>query len=227
MNRDGLRDRIEEKILSAFKHYGAVIHEKTLTRATGAVVAEVWPEVERLQALTAECSCGGSYETYGGPEPDCAVHGAVRALNQAEALLDQARMDCQAYVDEAERLRGEKDAAEAKVAEWERVHAEHNEIHDIGETAALAWRQRTHQAEAKQQAVADPIARARQTPGQTYVPIELLEIAAADQPAEAVTGLHAAIREVLVSFQFVDDSVLTDLAAAYESATGWTAEERT
>ena len=29
------------------------------------------------QALTAECTCGATYETYGGPEPDCAVHGAT------------------------------------------------------------------------------------------------------------------------------------------------------
>jgi hypothetical protein len=44
--------------------------------------------------------------------------------------------------------------------------------------------QRAERAEAKQQAVADLIARARRRPGNGFVPIELLEIAAADQPTE-------------------------------------------
>ena len=42
-------------------------------------------ELEQLRALTATCSCGASPMTYEGPEPDCPVHGAVRALNQAMA----------------------------------------------------------------------------------------------------------------------------------------------
>lgn len=44
-------------------------------------------------------------------------------------------------------------------------------------------RQRAERAEAKQQAVADLIARARRRPGNAFVPIELLEIAVADQPS--------------------------------------------
>ena len=41
-------------------------------------------EVERLTALTATCACpaGPAFE---GPQADCPVHGALRALNDADA----------------------------------------------------------------------------------------------------------------------------------------------
>jgi transcriptional regulator with XRE-family HTH domain len=48
-------------------------------------------ERDRLRALTATCSCGGSYETYQGPEPDCSVHGAVRALNESQGEIARMR----------------------------------------------------------------------------------------------------------------------------------------
>jgi hypothetical protein len=246
MNRDEMRDRISKAIRK-----GAPSDDIRPSYRTADVVLDaVWPEVERLQALTAECTCGGSYETYGGPEPDCAVHGVVRALHETQGLLDQARMDCQATTDEAERHRRAAAAHRAgeellesqlnalaaeKDAEIERLTEEVRR--EIDEDIIIPERRmheetidRAERAEAKQQAVADLIARARRRPGNAFVPIELLEIAAADQPTEAVTGLHAAIRAVLTSHHkgvWPDPPDLDRLARAYESATGWTAEERT
>lgn len=49
--------------------------------------------------------------------------------------------------------------------------------------ARMAAERRAERAEAKQQAVADLIARARRRPGNAFVPIELLELAVADQPS--------------------------------------------
>jgi hypothetical protein len=54
-----------------------------------------YEETEQLRAelerLTATCSCGTSSVTYEGPEPDCAVHGAVQAYNRAAAELERLR----------------------------------------------------------------------------------------------------------------------------------------
>jgi hypothetical protein len=61
-------------------------HERTIRRAEQAEA-----ERDRLRALTATCSCGGSYETYQGPEPDCSVHGAVRALNESQGEIARMR----------------------------------------------------------------------------------------------------------------------------------------
>lgn len=44
-------------------------------------------EIEQLKALTAACTCEQTYATYAGPEPDCPVHGAVRAFNEASAKV--------------------------------------------------------------------------------------------------------------------------------------------
>jgi len=48
-------------------------------------------EVDRLRALTAECTCGTPGMDYDGPRPDCAVHGAVRAYHEARAEVDWLR----------------------------------------------------------------------------------------------------------------------------------------
>jgi hypothetical protein len=74
-------------------------YEENRARAHAWRVADQIPvlvtEVRRLSALCATCTCGHSYETFEGPEPDCPVHGAVRALNEilgrpgrADALSD-------------------------------------------------------------------------------------------------------------------------------------------
>jgi hypothetical protein len=52
-------------------------------------------ELERLRplaAMSSTCSCPTSPEAFEGPQPDCPVHGAVRAFNEA--------------CDEIERLKG-------------------------------------------------------------------------------------------------------------------------
>lgn len=63
-------------------------------------------EVARLHADLAEaratCTCGTSYETYEGPEPDCPVHGAIRALDEATAEISRLRAD----LAEAQRMIG-------------------------------------------------------------------------------------------------------------------------
>jgi hypothetical protein len=59
-------------------------------------VPELLAEVERLRELTVTCSCGTSPMTYEGPEPDCAVHGAVRALNEASAEVERLRAELKA-----------------------------------------------------------------------------------------------------------------------------------
>jgi hypothetical protein len=57
---------------------------------------EARAEVERLRELTGTCSCGTSPMTYEGPEPDCAVHGAVRAFNEASAEVERLRAELKA-----------------------------------------------------------------------------------------------------------------------------------
>jgi hypothetical protein len=92
MTRDELRDLMRDRVLMFHGRDGS--DESDMALATGladVIVAEVWPEIERLQTLTAECSCGATYETYAGPEPDWAVHGAVRALNEAQAEIERLR----------------------------------------------------------------------------------------------------------------------------------------
>jgi hypothetical protein len=54
-----------------------------------------WPMLMAYQSpltdATPTCTCGNSPMTYEGPEPDCPVHGAVRAYNQAAAELERQR----------------------------------------------------------------------------------------------------------------------------------------
>lgn len=75
-----------------------------------AVLNVVWPLIEGQQtviakghaaleavlahneALMATCSCGATYVTYEGPEPDCPVHGAVQALNEAHAEIARLKI---------------------------------------------------------------------------------------------------------------------------------------
>lgn len=60
-------------------------------------------EVERLRALTETCTCPG-HPNYDGPQADCAVHGAIRALGEA--------------VREEQRLRAELAEAEDAMADY-------------------------------------------------------------------------------------------------------------
>lgn len=49
-------------------------------------------EVERLRELTQTCTCyDGNPDNYEGPQADCAVHGAIRAFNEASREIDQLR----------------------------------------------------------------------------------------------------------------------------------------
>jgi hypothetical protein len=48
--------------------------------------------VARLRDLEATCTCGGSAPMdYEGPQPDCAVHGAVRGLQEAQREIEALR----------------------------------------------------------------------------------------------------------------------------------------
>jgi hypothetical protein len=91
---------------------------KNATDATGLALGEVnrqrgeaqdranaaEAEIARLTAALAACTCPDSYETYAGPEADCPVHGAVRALNEATAEIDALRQRAD-QVARAENLR--------------------------------------------------------------------------------------------------------------------------
>jgi hypothetical protein len=56
-------------------------------------------EVERLLKLTATCTCGTPGLDYEGPQPDCMVHGAVRAYSEAQAAIELAREGLKAALD--------------------------------------------------------------------------------------------------------------------------------
>jgi hypothetical protein len=110
---DDLRDRMAEAIAQLVKpnHHGQLCPiwaqrrtEPPISRCNcwilpdarkqaDAAIAEVAPELERLRALTAACTCGTTYHDYQGPEPDCPVHGAVRAYNEAQAEVERLRAD--------------------------------------------------------------------------------------------------------------------------------------
>jgi len=49
--------------------------------------AEIISLQMRNARLASTCTCATSYEVYEGPEVDCAVHGAIQALNAAMAEL--------------------------------------------------------------------------------------------------------------------------------------------
>lgn len=59
--------------------------------AAGAVLNT--PEFTHLRALTATCTCGATYATYEGPEPDCAVHGAVSAFHAEQDAHAKTKRD--------------------------------------------------------------------------------------------------------------------------------------
>lgn len=63
-----------------------------LTQRT-ATVESLEAELTEARALNATCTCGQTYETYAGPEPDCAVHGAVRALNEASREIESLKAE--------------------------------------------------------------------------------------------------------------------------------------
>jgi hypothetical protein len=75
-------------------------------------------EVARLAALTATCCCGTTYATYAGPEPDCPVHGAVRALHEVTAKLAAVESAAAPYADSRET--GEE-VAEVVDSMWRRI----------------------------------------------------------------------------------------------------------
>jgi Tfp pilus assembly protein FimV len=88
----------------------------TLARHVPALLARI----AELQKLTATCSCGTSPMTYEGPEPDCPVHGAVRALNEATARIAELEAERRRDDHEWEQLSHELDRAEAGIEAAER-----------------------------------------------------------------------------------------------------------
>ncbi len=68
---------------------GDSIHPVDRAAETLAVldVPALLARVAELEALTVTCSCGTSSMTYEGPEPDCPVHGAVRAFSEAQRRI--------------------------------------------------------------------------------------------------------------------------------------------
>jgi hypothetical protein len=89
--RDGWRERAANAEARNARQRESIIAYRVDAQESAETVA-------RLRDLTATCSCSPNPETYEGPEADCPIHGAIRALNKAMA--------------EAERLRGQ-------VAEYE------------------------------------------------------------------------------------------------------------
>jgi hypothetical protein len=82
---------ITERMQRYYEADGSTMEYLYLARVSAADVPALLAEVERLRELTGTCSCGTSPMTYEGPEPDCAVHGAVRALNEASAEVERLR----------------------------------------------------------------------------------------------------------------------------------------
>jgi hypothetical protein len=73
---------------------GELIRLRNRITALEANGSELLARAERAERLSALCSCGSTYETYEGPEVDCAVHGAVRAFNDAQAAIERVRALC-------------------------------------------------------------------------------------------------------------------------------------
>jgi hypothetical protein len=69
-------------------------HDQEVVERTRSLLTESRAEVERLTALTSTCTCyDGNPQNCEGPEADCAVHGAVRAFNEAQAEIAGLRLD--------------------------------------------------------------------------------------------------------------------------------------
>lgn len=62
-------------------------------RLVDAMLAARDEEMERLRALAATCTCGTPGLDYEGPQEDCAVHGAVRAFNEATRENERLRAE--------------------------------------------------------------------------------------------------------------------------------------
>ena len=80
-------------------------HAIDTARALLVAVARLTADLEQARALAATCSCGTSPMTYEGPEPDCPVHGAIRAFNEAQADLAEERRQHAATRAERDKLR--------------------------------------------------------------------------------------------------------------------------
>lgn len=71
--------------------------------------------VGHLRALTATCTCPG-HPNYDGPQADCAVHGAIRALG--EAMREKERLRGQLADARAQALREVDEVLRAHVSPW-------------------------------------------------------------------------------------------------------------
>jgi hypothetical protein len=73
-------------------------------------------QCDRLRELTQTCACGdGNPESFEGPQPDCPVHGAVRAFNEASRDLTEARAVLEAMTADRDRLREQHTAFSARL----------------------------------------------------------------------------------------------------------------
>ena len=100
--RDAARNRV-----TALEANGAEL----LTRAENAET-----EVERLLTFTATCTCGTTALDYEGPQADCMVHGAVRALNEAQAELARITTEIEAERDKVREAEGATARDESVIA---------------------------------------------------------------------------------------------------------------
>jgi hypothetical protein len=81
-----LRDDIIRLVTAATGSWDSAANaDEQITKA-------VWVIAENRE-LTAACSCPHTYADYNGPEPDCPVHGAVRAFNEASVELERLRRE--------------------------------------------------------------------------------------------------------------------------------------
>lgn len=69
-------------------------------RADADLIAALRNQAPALLALASTCSCATTYATYEGPEADCPVHGAVRALAEVTRERDAAREEAKKARDE-------------------------------------------------------------------------------------------------------------------------------
>lgn len=144
-------------------------------------------ELAEARAVAATCSCGNSPMTYEGPEPDCPVHGAVRAFNEASAeierLREHERIRAQVIADHQGRLI----AADAVLRERDRLAKVIEVVGLIGEHyrpryAGPSWESRRDEL-VESLVLAWRRARPADTPGE-LVPGEADE----PQPADAQEG---------------------------------------
>lgn len=83
------------------------------------LIAEMRNALPALLSLAATCTCATTYATYEGPEADCPIHGAVRALNELTRDLAVARQARDQYRSNWDAAVEVNDLAAAKIKAYE------------------------------------------------------------------------------------------------------------